>query len=596
MLSAPVVYHSRKVNPSLLPFALADNVYVANASPSLSPNRYSAVGVHGSGVVDGRFVERPSDLRWITEEDHLNLADLGSSIRGSLCLYIWDRSNKELHVLPDPLGGGLVFRHDDNDGTAVSSDLHSLVVFLLSIGKRPQKSLAYLAEIMATGNGGLIPTSYENIGVIGQFEYFFFAGAGVTVGDYASKTSFFRNDLSADDALEALRTEVSDNLRGVASAGHLIKTAHLTGGFDSRLVLAGLKSLGVENDFVYFCSGRKELPDRQIAEKLSSEFDLTMTEYPGGDLNTSADVFEDNFIKSMRYSSGIVSGQLMGPVTSPIGGSVILSGGYGECLRSFYDKSVDREIECTTAELAHKLWGNVGFSQDPTESLLADSLRNRLVSRFGALLEMASGLGLRSDSQLDYMYLNVRNRYYVGEVSRQWSTDVARFDPLYTLSGPKVALGLSLADRSANILGFDLMNKLSPDLAHYPFDTPRFNDHYISLRGTPPMRGFRNGRPPRYDGRKSLVVGQSAGAAFPKATVVDIEKARLIKAPLRQVAGLEKVRHQCKEMLAGVPRSELEQSFNYVVLMRLMNAPLNNRMHIRTVYNLYGSLLWYYDS
>ncbi|MBM7848885.1 hypothetical protein [Arthrobacter roseus] len=500
-----------------------------------------------------------------------------------------------MSILPDPLGGGLVFVHDDEDGTSMSSDLHSLIIFLGSLGKKPAKSLAYLASIISTGNGGLVPASYENISVLEQFDFAEIDREGVRIETYTAKNEFFERNISFHDSVDITAGEIRMNLEVASSSEYQSKTAHLTGGFDSRLVLAGLTATGSSDRYRFFCSGRKDSPDKSVAEKLAAEFSLTMTEHPGGRATVAPSSFKDNFLKPMQYSAGIIPGQLMGPITADIGGSIILSGGYGECLRSFYGAGGGLVGRKGAQEAARSMWGNTGFSEDASNSLLSRRLQDHLVDQLSLLIKSAKMLGIRDEAVLDYLYLNTRNRYYVGEISRLWSSDVARFDPLYTLSGPATALSMDVVSRAANVLGFDLMIKLNPHLASLPFDTPRYSDEYVALQGIPVLNDFDVRGSPKYDNRKVVAPEGSPGAAFPRATEAQVEKATKLRASVQQVAGLGVVREQCREMLQGIGRQRLEENFNYKILMRLMTAELNNRRHIRTVYNIYTSLLWYYD-
>lgn len=596
MPAAPVVYFSHGSSDDIRAIRLMENVYVQSPDISRSTQRYSAVGTHGGGRVLNTFVNSRHDLDTLLGDEGVRAPNIGNDIRGVLCLYILDHVDRKLFVLPDPLGGGLVFKHADSNGTAISSDLRRLISFLKSMNKGPRKSLSYIASVLATGSGGLRPASYEGVTTLDQFEFLEISSSGVARGEYRAKSSVLANgSLGSGNSIDAIRDEISSNISVAVNAGHETKTAHLTGGFDSRLVLAGIMAQGVEDQFRFFCSGSRELPDRAIAEQLSAELSLTMTEHPGGEATVGPERFEDLFLQPMQHSAGMLAGQIHGPMTAPSGGSLVLSGGYGERLRSVYNARTKAGLGASHESIAEMLWGKTAFPSDPSESLLAAETQSHLLREFGRILENGKRSGVREDAQLDYLFLTMRNRYYVGTVTRLWAPEVSRFDPLYTLSGPGLALNLDLETRGANIIGIDLMRMFCPKLVQYPFDTPRISEMYVNLKGQPPSASFSPNLKPSYDGRVATALHSNPSASFPRPTSEDILRAKRLQAPLNHIAGLERVRSECRAMLSGIGRDGLSETFNYKILMRLMTAELNNRVHIRTVYNIYACLLWYYD-
>jgi hypothetical protein len=508
---------------------------------------------------------------------------------------VWDSVARSLLVLPDPLAGGLVYLHRAPGLTAVSSGLAELVETLGRLGRKPAKSLGFLAETVATTHGGWQhPASYEGIEVLAPFEYLTIdARHGLRRRTYRAAARMTDNSLPYAERLAAAAADIRANVAALATCRHDPKVLHLTAGFDSRLVLAAILEGGFADRVRFTCTGRSDTADKRISAALAAEFGLTMTEGQGAPLAEHPRTLADQVLWQMRAAWGMAT---VGPHRGyRRGHSVIGSGGYGELARSFYSHRCRHLDPHDVAGVAGALWGGDVLSRGP-RGLLAPALVERVFAGLGARLDAAADLGIRPDARWDHLYLTGRNRYFVGEISRQWTPVAARFDPLYSPAAAALALTLPVDERAANLVGFDLMNIFCPTLAQLPFGQDRYTDTYVRLRGEPKRRGWRADRPPARCVPSYPVPPQPGDReTFPQPTAADHELAGRLRINPAQAASIGPVRAEVRRLAAEIGPERLDTIVHRPVFDRFLRTEVGNRARFRALTGLRTALLWYTD-
>src|SRR5699024_5239396 len=128
---------------------------------------------------------------------------------------------------------------------------------------------------------------------------------------------------------------------------------HLTGGFDSRLVSSIIINEKCKERFHFACSGRKGIPDKDIAIALSKHFGLVHTSFSGNIAEKIPETYQDEILWSLNYSKGLLVN--LNPYVKNEN-NIILSGGYGESYRSFYASNRDLNSYDSYEKLAMELW------------------------------------------------------------------------------------------------------------------------------------------------------------------------------------------------------------------------------------------------
>ncbi|WP_203782587.1 hypothetical protein [Paractinoplanes rishiriensis] len=585
MVDTPVIYQRSGSRPRL-----------RHTGPIDPARRLTVLGVHGSGAVAGTFVSDVAGYQAVVDRAGAAVTPdwFGDNVRGSLCAYLWDNESGTVLVLPDPLAGGLVYVHESGDLTAVSSGLAELVGTLARLGRKPAKSLGFLAEVVATTNGGWAhPASYQGVDVLAPFEYLEIGATGVRRCTYRAAARLLDGSVPYRERLAAAAAEIRSNVAALATAGRDPKVLHLTAGFDSRLMLAAILEGGFADRVHFTCTGRSDTADKRVSAALAAEFGLTMTEGQGAPLAEHPRTLTDQVLWQMRAAYGMAT---VGPHRGyRPGGSVIGAGGYGEIARSFYSHRLRHLDQHDVPAVVGTLWGGDVLSLGP-RGLLAPALVERVHAGLAERLAAAGRLGVRADARWDHLYLTGRNRYFVGEISRQWTPVAARFDPLYSLNAAALALSLPVDERSANLVGFDLMNQFCPALAELPFGEDRYTDTYRRLRGEPRRRPFTADRPPARVVPTFPVPPQPRDReTFPEPTAADRDLAERLRIVPAQAAGIGPMRAEVRRLAAEIGPDRLDTIVNRPVFDRFLRAEVTNRGRFRALSGLRTALLWYTD-
>ena len=103
--------------------------------------------------------------------------------------------------------------------------------------------------------------------------------------------------------------------------------------------------------------------------------------------------------------------------------------------------------------------------------------------------------GFEPDAVINYMYVEGRNRYWIGLHSYYGNFYRTQFDPLYSLQGISLPLSLEFDKRKSNFVGLDLMHFWAPTLLELPFDKKKVSDLYEKERRKVTTRQFSNASP-----------------------------------------------------------------------------------------------------
>lgn len=601
-LRAPVIVFGRS-NQLEASIRVGNTIAVFHPTESVTARRgnkvylLDGVGIAGSTtVVDGEDVANFLDNE-LRQEPISRLADRwGRGIKNPCAAYVIDLDAQYVLCLPDPLGGALAFRYRSSTVQIVSTDMVSLANIVIAMGLPLRKSADFQLERLILGNGGLTPSSYEDVDRLDPFEYWIVAEAGVKRGQYEQVVS----DATYVESVAIIRDELIESVLAVSKLPTERRIAHITGGFDSRLVLAAAMAAGCAKEFIYFCSGPAGSTDRKIADGLSLALDLPRS--TGGGLAASPlEHVHEQLLAPLYHSGGITS-------SGPNGGEsrsnvVVAGGGYGGILRSTFSSrfsSLSPE-DVSPSSLMDK------FAPRPTGSaqIYANSTLNSLGSKLHQEWQKLREQGHEHDSIGDAFYLAVRNRYHFGQNSMLWSRVGRRFDPLYSVSATTAAARLPLYSRQTNVLGFDIMESFGVNLEKYPFDTNRFTDAYKTIRRAPRQLALTNAEPLEFDnshrisyGGKVSIPSALDGIAVTSPTLTGearkavIEKANKIGLNYWHIATLEPAQKSLRAGLNQFGMAAIDGLIDSKYAWHLAKDRLTRRAEIRDVYAMYGLVAW----
>lgn len=558
-----------------------------------------SVILHGRAVLDSLDLSSavpPEAAFWGIEK----IADWWSqSARNVGALFIKDFKEDWSACLPDPLGGAIAFYAVEGGSTVISTDIKEIVKYYSAINAPLEKDPLFQVERIVFGNGGLVKSSYKKIKSIEPFEYLLISSGSLLTKKYTILDDLLQS--SYNDLFQQLKSDILSSVNAILDSPKNQKIAHVTGGFDSRLVLSATRALGRTSELAFFCSGPAGTTDRLVADSLTADYDLRRVD--GAGLTPApTSLMAERLLGPLFASGGITSS---GPLGRELTVSVTaLGGGYGEVLRTFYGQ---RPIATSNGKIDRNLVRNSYLKIDPkVESNISADASNALESllfhQFHKLEEKFQDVSFLGDAHYTYG----RNRYHIGQNSLLWSRIGARFDPLYSVAGFALASRSTQTARHSNIIGFDLMDSFDRSLLEHKFDYDRFNDSLLSMRRRPVqrelspagnLRALEKAKIPQYvESSDFLSILTGLKAEAPQVTASErqaiIDKSNKMGVNYWQLFNKKSGQQILDAAYNNVTDKSIFDYFNEQYIIELFSKPDLTRQQLRDLYNIGGIISW----
>lgn len=536
----------------------------------------------GVGVIDGilHSYHQKSDV------SKLNFREVKPfDIRGTLTLYY--KNDHTSRIISDFVGSSFIYFYQKNGYELYSSCLKSLKEALDILEINLSKSVEYKACESIFGNGGFGLTSYKDIFILPENSMVISTNYSIKVIQESICHWLVESD-NYERCLELAKEDVLNNIKAVMDSGYPYKLAHITGGMDSRLVVAAIDNLNAIDSFELGCSGKPGDLDYDNAllvagvlkAKFSNRENYIQREYP--------QTIEDKYCWEFIVTEGMLSNQPFHKGLAVNPDLLILSGGYGEFLRCFY--SNENNINQSWSK-----YDDLPVFKRMIESLSDDSslIRNEIllgiIDRFQLFLEEIQLFGMTQIQTAEIFFMLNRNRYYIGNITKTASKFTSRFDPLYSPYLFKLAYFIDEKSRIQGVPLFDLMWEFSPTLTKLPFGTTAWDDELIKSKNIQVATSVDNSLPTILDiERKSA---QLLGSYMPSISKENRALAKKMKAAAWQVQIYPQLQKESL-LLWEKYRDILEKFYNQEVLDFYLKREHRNRVDIRKVINIYATMLW----
>lgn len=550
--------------------------------------RYTLLGTHGCGIVNKHFVSDSPSANFALSAFEKSPEALGAGMRGSLAILLKDTWYNKDFLLADPFGACMVQHYKFEGKEYYASDLATLKRQLAMDSVSLKKSIEYIMSIGLVGNGGIIESPFVGVSVLKPYRYVQFDASGSREMQYDSETNLLSSSSSLDDSIDGFLDDLSLNVNAVAKNKASVKISQITGGMDSRLVLGGLLANDLENDFLYFVGGDANSLDVKSARNLCGELGLTMTRYSGVDRNISPSGI-DELTWPLLETNGVLQGSADPGLSR--NSNIILSGGYGEVLRSFYGKHRLPDLS-SPQNTFRQVYGEYGLGSELEPGIWNDEFVEATGLSLQKLIQEAQEKGIPDTAQLDYLYVSTRNRYFVGEISRSMSSYVCRFDPLYSTHLLGILSNSSMESRHTGELQISLLDRLSRDLVEIPFDTPRVSAELASTMGLR-IKNNLTARTPDFDGRRnSIPIRPSGILPLPESPQLKA-RALEINMPYHALRDAEFARIRLREFVHGPNSSLLSSYVNLPQFRSFLETPVKWKPQIRFLRRMGSHLAWF---
>jgi hypothetical protein len=378
-------------------------------------------------------------------------------------------------VVTDPLGLRCLYYGQTPEVFVVASRSALVAAVLAAPNMRPKRdarstsTLAYESYRIGTASG------FEDVQVVpagGVVELRAGAEPAIQIGaPWMPPTDICER--STDELVEHVRDDIADSLRAVISFPADRRVFGLTGGKDSRLLLAVALWAGIAEGFDYETIGPPDFEDVRIASELAADFGLRHeVRFYGIAAKRS---YGERLHEFVERTSGLLNGWNLGATeTDPT--DLRVTGLCGEMLRTF--RPLPRPVVSVAQlleQFSPRTFGRLGLVKPD----VARALREEALD---ALLDDPSGRATPQDL-FDAFYNRNRLRFTrIGP--REELGGEFRVVPLGSVNAVSAAFALGGAARQAELLHYEITRRCVPALANREFAGPGWDEQRLAEVGS----------------------------------------------------------------------------------------------------------------
>ena len=267
----------------------------------------------------------------------------------------------------------------------------------------------------------------------------------------------FTQGLSDDDLIGLVHDDLARSMRSVSLLRTPALKADITGGKDSRLILALMVEAGLTDKFTFQTIGASHSPDAIVGKEIAAEFSLAHEAIEPVPMDPA--LFRRRLGTHVFQTSGMLNTWDMKGGLG-VSGIPRVSGAGAEIMRThFHDfpsVSLPREIPGAYQRLCDRL----ALLHPDVRAEYERTLRAEVTER------LDSG-GCTPEDFLDAFYIRSRLRRWFGTMEE--IGEAFRVIPLYSLRGAQAAFALGPVRRRDEVLHFEIMRRACDRLSKMPF-------------------------------------------------------------------------------------------------------------------------------
>jgi hypothetical protein len=365
-------------------------------------------------------------------------------------------------IITDPLAIAMLHWAETDDFVAVASSAALAARVTAPPGGEPERDrlgvawLPYLGYLIGDRTG-FTSTRVLPIGAHVAINPAW--GAHVDFAGAAPWRALSQPRSSQRELVEAVHRDLKASIRSFAQLPADERIADITGGKDSRLILALLLQEGLTQAFTFRTIGLDHMPDADVGREIARRFGLQHNWIQPEPMDQA--VFGRRLRAHVYQTSGMFNAwDLKGGVG--IHRSVHVSGMCGELLSTHFKgyPSFSSATQLREEFLRRNAVDALALLQRDVRQHCLDVLTEELVVSDGAARQVP-------DDLLDAFYVRNRLRRWFGATEELG--DSGRVFPLYSLAGLQAAFSLGPESRRTELLHFAIMRDAFPALSKVPF-------------------------------------------------------------------------------------------------------------------------------
>lgn len=300
----------------------------------------------------------------------------------------------------------------------------------------------------------------------------------VFVKDKRGSDFYYNNGCSFDELLEDAANEIRENISAIAASEYSHRISDITGGIDSRMILAAILGTDNKNNFKFFMSGKYPNPDANVADYIIEKFGLEKCRISDPAMRILAGSYEEDahrYIKTFCYASSGMKNNVARHVSSKTNGvNIFRVGGGFSAYKANYSKKIKASGNLDLA--VEKLTKGDFLIPDDELALVKGRVRS-------ILFDWTVHDSMSLESALDRFHVEHRGRFHIGVCEHWGRYQGGKAHPLNSPSLVRASFSVSDSERISDVVTFRLMYKLYPELVFVPLESRVWNPKAYELFG-----------------------------------------------------------------------------------------------------------------
>lgn len=473
---------ARKVDENILLFS-AESVDPLELGLRLYQNKRMIIAISGLPfhLKNGILLSAKSLAQ---ELERVPLDELSKVFGGEFSIGIYERLNRKLSGYSSLPGTQPLFYYSNSDIFALSNN-QRLLAKTCQRENDTEFDLLSAASLIAQGNKFGDRSIFSEVNIASpNFLISNGANGKANISQQSAKLYAQKDEIISadyDDACDAL-IQNFDWIGSIKSLSGKKIPLSLTGGADSRLMLAIALQSKLADQVTTFTFGGANHPDVQLAKIVANTAGVDHFEpTPAGGSNisdTTGDHEMSSFWSLMKKRAWLYSAQqgaFDGTRASRLDHSVDITGLYSETFRRVRPENAGVDIlnleqAFQSLHAFQQPHDPYGILTKPAEEDLKDSVMNFID------VHMSDGASFNEIPEL--YYATNRLPWWAGSINMVSSS--TRLAPLASLRATQIALAQSLYDKSNGRFFIEVMKRLAPNLMELPLVGKTYSSEYIS--------------------------------------------------------------------------------------------------------------------
>ncbi|MGP9632700.1 hypothetical protein ACT3R7_06505 [Halomonas sp. AOP43-A1-21] len=399
--------------------------------------------------------------------------DFINNSRGSYCVGFFHEASgvKLARFANDQLGMyPLLYYVDDDNIVVTNNPIFAESIFKNSSGVKLKRGFKHVINEIVTSSP-LDVGPFEGMSFIPFDSELVISQEGkISIKRRKGNDFYYRPSKSESLLFDNAVTEILENVEAIAKSDVKIKIADITGGFDSRLVLAAILKSGLKDEFYFNVNGKYPNPDVNIANFIIEKYDLKKGSLAKNPFKRKSYLSENilHELSTFTYVSSGMKNNIDRHIDSLfLNSNIVQVGGGFSAYKANKSKSLKNEVPNIESAVNVICSGEFSIPNEQIEEI-KKNVKTILES-------WVLDQGMNVYDALDRYHIEYRTRFHIG-LCEHWSRLCQpKVHPLHSPALVRLSFHIGYQARLNDQLLFKLMEYLEPSLCLVPLEKRVWN-------------------------------------------------------------------------------------------------------------------------